>query len=203
MKNLLTIINLSIIIGITTILTQTDKIASLSEGSDEKTEMVSAGINASIPVVPAKEVASRPIVSAEAQDFLKAMTEARVMDLEQGNTASQRATTRPLKNYGILMVKDQTEMLKDLKEIAEKKNVSIPLWVGPEKADGLEDLKKLHGKDFDKKFIKMMIIDHKRDLKKLEKAIYAADADIQVFATRYLPIVQDHLEKIKALKKDH
>ncbi|HYI78569.1 MAG TPA: DUF4142 domain-containing protein, partial [Chryseolinea sp.] len=65
---------------------------------------------------------------------------------------------------------------------------------------GLTDLKEVHGKSFDKKFIRMMIIDHKRDLKKFEKATRSTDADIQVFATKYLPYVQSHLQKIKALK---
>ena len=71
-----------------------------------------------------------------------------------------------------------------------------------ENADDLEDLRKAHGKAFDKKFIRMMIIDHKRDIVKLEKATRSNDADVQVFATKYLPVVEGHLVKIKALKKD-
>jgi putative membrane protein len=73
--------------------------------------------------------------------------------------------------------------------------------LGTDKAEGLNDLRKVHGKSFDKKFIKMMIIDHNRDIKKLERAVLYGDPDIQVFATKYLPIVQSHLDQIKALKK--
>ncbi len=46
----------------------------------------------------------------------------------------------------------------------------------------------------------MMTIDHKRDVKKFERATRSRDADVQVFATRYLPYVQSHLERIRGLK---
>ena len=98
------------------------------------------------------------------------------------------------------MVNDQTEMLHEIKKLAALKNIKVPDELGPEKAEGLRELKEVHGKSFDKKFIKMMIIDHKRDVKKFERATRSADADVQVFATKYLPYVQSHLDKIKALK---
>lgn len=201
MRNLLIIINLSIIIGITTILTQSDKMVALSESRAKRSEVVSAGIKKPAPNATYEKISSLPAVDDEVQDFLKEMAEARMIDLEQGNTASQRATTRPLKDYGILMVRDQTEMLKQLQAIAKRKQVSIPFSVGPDKAGDLSELKELHGKNFDKKFIRMMINDHKSDLKKLQRAIRSDDADVKVFATRYLPMVEAHLDKIKALKK--
>jgi putative membrane protein len=201
MKNLITIINLSIIIGITTIFTQSDKLA--SQGDEQMKRSVKA-VNAETSALtsPSKNSTSLTSANDETTEFLYEMTEARLMDLEEGKTAAQRGTTRALKDYGVLMVKDQTEMLKDLKKIAEGKHIQVPLLVGEEKRQGLEDLRKVHGKDFDKKFIKMMINDHKRDVRKFEAATHSNDADLQVFATKYLPIVEAHLIKIKALKKD-
>ena len=132
--------------------------------------------------------------------FITEMAEARLMDLEEGKIAQQRSTTKDLKSYGTLMVKDQTEMLREIKKLAVLKNVSLSNELGPDKAEGLKDLKEVHGKSFDKKFIKMMTIDHKRDMKKFERATRSSDADVQVFATRYLPYIQSHLERIRALK---
>jgi putative membrane protein len=133
--------------------------------------------------------------------FITEMAEARLMDLEEGKIAQQRSTTKDLKSYGTLMVNDQTEMLREIKKLAALKNVSLSNELGPDKADGLKDLKEVHGESFDKKFIKMMTIDHKRDLKRFERATRSSDADVQVFATRYLPYIQSHLERIRALKK--
>lgn len=208
MKNLITIINLSIIIGITTIFTQSDRIK--QEGKAQITNtgvgLYPTGIKKTIQsdfTTEAQPPKEKPTVDDATVGFIREMAEARLMDLEEGKTASQRSTTRALKDYGSLMVKDQTKMLEDLRKIAELKNVTIPSWLGPEKAQGLEDLKKVHGKSFDKKFIRMMTIDHKRDVQKFEKATQSGDADVQVFATKYLPVVQAHLDKIKTLKKNN
>lgn len=208
MKNLITIINLSIIIGITIIFTRSDQ--TKQDGTAQITNTGSGVHPAEIKntiksdftadVQAAKE---KTTIDEATVGFIKEMAEARLMDLEEGKAAEQRSTTRALKDYGSLMVADQTKMLDELQKIAELKNVEIPAWLGPEKAEGLKDLKKMHGKSFDKKFIRMMIIDHKRDVQEFEKATQSGDADIQVFATKYLPVVQSHLEKIKTLKKNN
>lgn len=207
MKNLITIINLSIIIVITTIFTQSDKLKTNDNKVVKSQKQTSeAGRTNTVTSdfvsveLPTKEKSKADEVVI---NFLQEIAEVRLMDLEEGKTAQQRATTKALKDYGSLIAKDQAEMLENLRKIAERKKVSIPSWVGPEKAEALSELKELHGKFFDRKFIKMMMIDHKRDIKKLENAIHYGDADVQVFATRYLPVVQSHLDKIKALKKSH
>jgi len=211
MKNIIILINLSIIIGITTIFTQSEEI--VSENKDkvsantltaENVSAVASGLKKTIRSNFSRFTSNTKTKSSADETitaFITDLTEARIMDIEQGKTAEQRCTTRPLKEYGSLMIKDQAKMLNELKKLAARKNISIPSELGPEKAEALGDLRKVHGQSFDKKFIKMMIIDHKRDAKKLERAARSDDADIQVFATKYLPVVQSHLDKIKALKK--
>jgi len=133
--------------------------------------------------------------------FIIESVDARLMDLEEGKVVIQRSTSKNLKEYGDLMMKDQSRMLEELKIIADRKQVKLPSDLSQEKAEGLADLKKEHGTSFDKKFVKMMILDHKRDVKKFEKATKSDDADIKLFATKYLPVVQSHLDKIRTLKK--
>ncbi len=212
MKNLITIINLSIIIAITTIFTRSDQgyreassrvdsteVGSISE-SDRNSDVANANTmqsNFDLPSFTEGESDVDDVVS----DFLKEMAEARMMDLQEGKTAEQRATYRSLKQYGSLMVEDQSKMLEEIRALADKKKVFIPRSLGADKAEALADLESVHGESFDKKYIRMMILDHKRDVKKLKRATEYGDADIQVFATKYLPVVQSHLDKIKALKK--
>ncbi len=57
-----------------------------------------------------------------------------------------------------------------------------------------------NGEDFDKKFIKMMIIDHERDIKLFKKALDYKDAEVSAFAKKYLPMIQGHLDKIEVIK---
>lgn len=139
---------------------------------------------------------------SEIEAFIHELSEARIMDREEGKLAAQRGTNRPLKDYGMMMIEDQTRMLQELQKIASSKNVEIASELGRKKTVGLSDLHGLHGKEFDSKFIRMMIIDHKRDIRKLEKATKSSDADIQVFATKYLPVVKNHLTRIEDIKAE-
>lgn len=124
------------------------------------------------------------------------------MNIEEGKIAEQQGTSRALKDYGTMMVNDQSKMLDELKKMAATKKIIVRNFLGESKSEGLKKLKEANGRDFDDKFIRMMIIDHKRDVKKFEKALYSTDPDIQVFATKYLPLIKDHLNKIKSIKND-
>jgi putative membrane protein len=98
------------------------------------------------------------------------------------------------------MIEDQTKMLKELRVLAASKNIILPNTLSVEKTKGLEDLKEEKGEAFDDKFIKMMKLDHKRDVDEFEDAIDFEDRDIKKFADKYLPIIQSHLDKIKQLE---
>lgn len=202
MKNIIILINIAIIAGIAAIFTDPES-AERPDAKQSKSEVID--ISAEMKPTAQSNFISAKDVTAETTDefvteFITDMAEARLMDLEEGKMAQQRSTSRDLKSYGTLMVNDQTEMLNEIKKLAALKGVALPSSLGKQKEKGLNDLKEVHGKSFDKKFIKMMIIDHKRDVKKFERATRSTDADIQVFATRYLPYVESHLQKIKALK---
>jgi putative membrane protein len=202
MKNLIILINIGIIIGIVTIFTDNESSktdVSMNSGNfavdaAKKNKVVSSDFTAL-----SKDSNTKSGVDEFVKEFITEMAETRLKDLEEGKIAQQKSTTKELKSYGTLMVNDQTEMLQEIKKLAARKNVSVPSTLGPDNAEGLKALMDVHGKSFDKKFIKMMIIDHKRDVKKLERATRSSDADVQVFATRYLPYVQSHLQRIKSL----
>jgi len=198
MKNVITVINLIIIFVVTAIFSTApkknpDKNAAKTITAEKTTE---SGFNVKV-TKPYHKFMVDEIIS----EFIIESVDARLMDLEEGKVAMQRSTSKNLKEYGDLMIKDQSRMLEELKIIAERKQVKLPSSLSQEKAEGLVDLKKEHGESFDKKFIKMMILDHKRDVRKFERATKSNDADIKLFATKYLPVVQSHLEKIRTLKK--
>ena len=91
--------------------------------------------------VLSKDSDTKSDVDEFVKDFITEMAEARLMDLEEGKIAQQRSTTKELKSYGTLMVNDQTEMLQEIKKLAALKNVSLSNELGPDKAEGLKDLK--------------------------------------------------------------
>jgi putative membrane protein len=200
MKNMIIFINLIIIFVVTAIFSTPPK--KRDEGKRAVATQVSAsdkaqsGFDVNVP-----KSYHQFIVDDIVSKFIVEASDARLMDLEEGKIATQRSTTRELKDYGKLMLEDQSRMLAELKIIAARKKVKVASVLSEKKAAGLADLKNAHGRSFDKKFIKMMILDHKRDVKMLERATRSNDVDIKLFATKYLPVVQSHLDKIRSLKK--
>lgn len=132
--------------------------------------------------------------------FLVQAADARMMDKTEGAMAIKKGTTKNIRQYGQLMVKDQQFLLNKIKQLAVDRNITLPSGISDTKQSGREDLAGKNGKDFDKKFIKMMRIDHERDVKMFAKAKSANDQTISAFATRYLPMIQSHLNKIKTIE---
>ena len=65
---------------------------------------------------------------------------------------------------------------------------------------GLEKLLSKEAENFDDKFIKMMHIDHERDIRLFTNALDLKDEEIRNFALNYLPLIQEHLDKLNAIK---
>lgn len=133
--------------------------------------------------------------------FLIEAADARLMDAEEGKLARERGTTEEIRSYGRWMMRDQSKLLQEIQAIAKSKNVKLPSTISEEKSKGLEDLKKVKGEEFDKKFTKMIFIDHKRDVKEFKKAIKFNDAEVKQFASQYLPTIEAHLERIQEIQE--
>jgi putative membrane protein len=140
------------------------------------------------------------IISEDIADFLVKSADARMMDAKEGKLASEKGTTAAIRNYGKLMINDQAVLLEKIKALAAKRNITLPKGISDKKEDGREDLAAKTGKDFDDKFIKMMKIDHKRDVRLFKDAIEFKDEGVSEFAKKYLPLIQSHLDKIEAFK---
>lgn len=137
--------------------------------------------------------------NARTERFLKDQLEVQIMDIQEGKLAMDRGTTESIRGYGELVVEDHSKMQRDLKDLAILKNVTIPFQLSNKRANALSDLMEKHGTAFDKQFVKMMIIDHKRNVCCLKAALKSKDPDIKAFAEEYLPVVQNHLEEAQGI----
>jgi putative membrane protein len=154
-------------------------------------------------VALAKEQNDNSAIDEKISEFLTEAADARIMDIEQGKLAKEPGTSAEVRRYGELMITDQTKLLHEIKVLAAAKNITLPSTLSNEKADALADLKEKTGEDFDEKFIKMMTVDHKRDVGAFEDAQDCRDKDVKKFAAQYLPVIESHLERIKNLKEEN
>jgi putative membrane protein len=123
-----------------------------------------------------------------------------LMEVELGKIAQEKATNPRIKEFGAMMAKDHSEANDQLKSLAQQKNITLPASVSDKQQKEIDDLNKKTGKDFDKAYMNMMLDDHKKDIKKFEKAGNdLKDADIKSFAMNALPTLQKHLDSARAI----
>jgi putative membrane protein len=153
-------------------------------------------------VIMAQERNEAASVDEDLSDFMTEAANSRMMGIEEGKLAKERGTTAEIKKYGKWMVEDQTIILKELKALAKSKKVVLPQKISDDRADGLATLQSKTQKDFDEKFVKMMTIDHRRDVRKFKNATTIGDKDVAAFASKYLPVIESHLQRAQEIKAE-
>ncbi len=138
--------------------------------------------------------------SEEAIEFFNETTVDRLKSMEAGKLAAKRGSTQEIRDYGKLMLKDQANMIKELTTIARARRIDIATKLDHRQAEELKELDALMTGEFDKKFIKMIRNDHRRDVRKFKSMIDAEDADIARLSNKYHPLVKSHLDKVKTIK---
>ena len=122
-------------------------------------------------------------------------------EIELGKMAMQKGISKQVKNFGAMMIKDHSKINDMIKAIAVTKNISIPKAPGVKEQKIISKLTGKSGKDFDKAYIDNMIEDHKDDIKAFQTAAKKClDPDVKSFAVKTIPILQEHLDAINAIK---
>jgi len=112
-----------------------------------------------------------------------------------GNLAKEKASSPDVKAFGDRMVNDHGKANDQLKDWAQKNDVTLPTQLDA-KHKALQDrLSKLSGDAFDKAYMRAMLTDHKEDVAKFRtESKSARNSDLKEWAGDTLPTLQDHLK---------
>ncbi|HEU5053596.1 MAG TPA: DUF4142 domain-containing protein [Hanamia sp.] len=141
-------------------------------------------------------------VSQDAINFVQEAATGGMMEVQLGNIAQKNSNNKDIKDYGKMLADDHSSANDKLKDIASKKNITVPNSVTSDQQDKIDKLSKETGTTFDKDFISMAVDDHQNDIDKFKKAEdNIQDADLKDFIAKTLPTLQKHLDKAKEIKK--
>lgn len=125
-----------------------------------------------------------------------------MMEVQLGKLAQQNAYSDKVKQFGERMITDHSNANKELKDIAQKNNISLPDNMYDENKDTYEDLSKYSGAEFDKQYMDKMVKDHKKDISEFEDAAKNADnQDVREWAKKILPTLRQHLQMAEQISK--
>ena len=132
------------------------------------------------------------------------MTEAAkggMAEIELSKLATTKAQNAEVKKYAQQMIQDHTNASAELKQLAGKKNVTLPTELDAEHKALKDSLSSLSGAEFDKAYVNAMVSDHEKTVNLFKtQADGGTDADAKAFATKTLPKLQGHLDMIKGIE---
>ena len=132
--------------------------------------------------------------------FAKKAAEGGMAEVELGQLATQNAESADVKQFGQRMVDDHTKANDQLKQIAEKNNITLPTELNAKDKAEKDRLSKLNGAAFDRAYMHHMVMDHTKDVNEFKKeASSGKNADIKSFAEQTTPTLEDHLKMAKQI----
>jgi putative membrane protein len=141
-------------------------------------------------------------VSTADKDFILAAAQGGITEVKLGELAAQNGKREDVKEFGQMMVKDHTAINGDLKALAAQKGVALPDSLDAKHQKMVDKLAAQTGSEFDDAYIAGMIKDHKMDAKEFKaESAETKDADIKSFVDKSIPVVDEHLKRITAMKK--
>jgi putative membrane protein len=169
-----------------------------SEKKKESDDSVENAENAN----EAKEDAGTGATEESSEFAVKAATGG-MMEVELGRLAQEKGQSKDVKDFGAMMATDHAKANEELKTIAATQNITLPTTLGEDQQKHVNDLSKLSGAEFDKKYVSLMVDDHKEDIDLFKKAAEddKTNPAVKSFASKTLPTLQKHLDEINAIDK--
>lgn len=135
------------------------------------------------------------------KDFLKEAAQGSAVEVALGRMAQEKGSSDAVKAFGKRMVDDHSKAADELRQVAQMAKLDVPSDM-PKKAKKAQDkLSKLSGTDFDRAYAKLMVSDHKEDVKAFEREAHnGAVPPVKDFAAKTLPTLQEHLKMAEELE---
>ena len=162
---------------------------------DDAPDTAAANRDASTPPVGTSGAAG-----ADAE-FVRDQLEMGEEEIALGQLAQERGTHPEVKRFGEMMVREHRAAGEELKQVAGA-NTAAATRQDDDLQETLDDLRKLSGRDFDRKYIEEMIDDHEEGVREVERrAENASNPELRQWAAKTLPKMQQHLELARTIKE--
>ncbi|MEO7474044.1 MAG: DUF4142 domain-containing protein [Gemmatimonadales bacterium] len=161
-----------------------------------------ANSQAIVKTEPAKTSTDRgdQVVAGGDLAFLSDAAPGGMAEVALGRLAVERAASPAVKRFAERVIADHSKAGEELKQLAQRKQVTLPADVNPLHKEALAQLSQLSGAAFDRAYVKTMVANHVKDVSAFESVAQGAvDADVKDFATKTLPTLKTHLAMIREI----
>jgi putative membrane protein len=141
-------------------------------------------------------------LSASEQEFVQKAAKSNQMEVDIANMADDKAANSNVKDYAEQLERDHSDVLDDLRRIANRADVNLDTTPPVEKASMDNKLNAASGRAFDREYISMMIENHKKGIADFERMQSTATGELKAFIDKTLPVMREHLQKAETLSAE-
>jgi putative membrane protein len=146
--------------------------------------------------------AQSPAETMNPAAFVKKAALVNLIELETGKIAEERAASAEVKTFAHRMVTDHTEMQAELIKAAKLTTAALPTETEPAHAARKQQLLAKSGVAFDRAYLDHMTAGHEEAAAFLtQAAAHLVDPALKEWATKAVPLVQEHLGEARRLKE--
>ena len=138
------------------------------------------------------------------RDFIQDQLEDGHAEVMLGQVAAERASHPQVKEFAQMMVREHQTAGEELRQLATAASVQVtpPAQdLDGDHKDLHEELAKLSGLEFDRKYMDAMVEEHEEAVNEVEKKAESENAEVRRWAAKTLPKLRQHLEQAKQLKE--
>lgn len=132
------------------------------------------------------------------QDFVTRAAEGNFAEIKVSQLAESKAHSQEVKDFAKRMIDDHSKANSELAQIAKTKDLKVPLDADMMHKASMQMLKLKSGESFDKAYMEQMDKDHQKTIELFQSASTSpqVDKDLQAFASKMLPKLQQHHERV-------
>jgi putative membrane protein len=122
-------------------------------------------------------------------------------EVAAGRIATSKATNADVRAYAQRMVTEHGRSNEELQKLATAKGLALPTALDDAHQEVIDKLQDSPAPRFDRVYITQMVQDHQKAIAMFNTATGSVqDRDVQVFISRTLPVLQQHLQAAQALQ---
>ena len=132
--------------------------------------------------------------SVTPQEFATQAAEGGLAEVQLSQLAQKQANSAEVRQFADRMVTDHGAANTELMAIAKQKNMTLPKSPNAEHQATMKSLQAKKGADFDAAYMAAMKKDHVKSIALFQAATSPsfADSELKAFATKTLPVIQEH-----------
>jgi len=133
-------------------------------------------------------------LSGADKSFIDEAASGGMAEVTLGQLAKEKGQSEAVKQFGQHMVEDHSKANSELAELAARKGVTVPTALKPKHKKVVDQLTKLSGPDFDKRYMAEMVKDHVEDVALFKKeSTGGKDSELTEWTKKTVPTLEQHL----------